>query len=521
VSRLVLPKVAGLGGEPPLTEEERFEKELCERSLHEFIRVFWPEVEGETFMTNWHLEGLCEHLEAVKHGIIRKLVINGPPRHSKSGPVSVFFQPWDWISSPGKTWLTAANTQRLAVFFNYKSRAVMQCKKYIRYWGDKFQISDDDNLKTQFSNTENGRRLAVGVQTRFIGSGGNRKILDDPHMPDDTPEAMADAGTWFFKTFSTRTDGFETAISIVNMQRLSIYDLTEQIKTNFRNQWEFFIFPSRFDPAKRYFTCLGWTDPRTQKGELLWPAYMSEESERSLREELNRDGNNADAQMDQDPINNTDSIYKEANLNNRYKTLIYDKDCDIVISTTDTGVKSTSTSDYTASVILLKKGQRYFHIEGFAKKQEIGDLLKTYSSQLSKWINRDVRFYKHLVEDSSNGPALVNLSSKRFSRMELIRPAKNKLTRLKSVVPDYEADKVWFPASGAKIIIDDKAYELDTDWVEEWLSQTRRVPNGANDDCPDATAQGILFLDNLNFSDMGDATDYEDEDGQDRFFRLD
>ena len=74
----------------PLTELEQLEKHLCEESLHYFIKVFWREVEGGEFIDGWHIEAICEHLEAIKKGQIRKLVINGPPRSSKSRPVYLF-----------------------------------------------------------------------------------------------------------------------------------------------------------------------------------------------------------------------------------------------------------------------------------------------------------------------------------------------------------------------------------------------------------------------------------------------
>ena len=72
-----------------LSDFERYEKELCERSLYDFTRVFWSEVEGQPFQANWHIEAICEHLQALSEGQISKLCINGPPRCGKSRPASI------------------------------------------------------------------------------------------------------------------------------------------------------------------------------------------------------------------------------------------------------------------------------------------------------------------------------------------------------------------------------------------------------------------------------------------------
>lgn len=491
-----------------LLEEEELEKELCERSLLEFMRVFWPVIDGSQFRSGRHLEAICDHLEAVNRNEIRNLGIQGPPRSSKSMPASVFFQPWDWINKPYRSWLTAGNTQRLAVGFNYQSRMIIRSEKFRRYWGDRFKLSLDNDLKTEFSNDQGGKRLVVGIKTKFIGAGGERKVIDDPHMPDDSPAAMLETGEWFFGTWRSRTNNPRTASELIIMQRLSIYDLIEQIKVNEPSAWEFLTLPSRFDPARRYWTSIGWTDHRTKEGELLWPEHVGEEEENTLRRSLKH---RADAQMDQNPVSSDDALYKPEYLRNYFSEIIYDRDTDVVISTTDTGVKSNSTADFTASAIILKKGNRKFHIAGFAKKMEIGDLLKTYQSMLSQWRTRGLRFYRHLIEDAANGPALAGLSSKKFPRIELVKAFKNKLIRLKAVVPEYETNAVWYPRAGATIEIDGVKYPLNTgdeEFVTEWLKQTRAVPSSEKDDCPDATAQGLTYLEDISFLDIeGDDDD--------------
>ena len=500
-----------------LSDFEQYEKALCEASLYDFTRVFWSEVEGQPFQSNWHIEAICDHLQALSdpESGVRKLCINGPPRCGKSRPASIMWQPWDWIKHPEYNWLTSALALDLAVEFNYFSRQIIRSEKYQRYWGHKFFIVENNDLKKQYMNNLGAKRMAVSIGSRFIGFGGTRKIIDDPHMPNDTPEAMDNVWEWFKSTWRPRTSLPKEAVELLNMQVLSSYDLANRIKVHEKDLWEFLILPSRFDPANRYWTGLGWTDPRTAEGELLFPSLMGDKEELELRNSL---GQRASAQMDQNPINYEDSIYKADNIM-YFEELHYNRDTDIVCSSTDCGVKNKATSDFSASVIGIKKGSRFFHIEGFAKKLEFGDLYREYVGLLSKWTKRKLRFYKHLIEDAALGPALFNVCQKKFSRAELIRASKNKNVRLKSVVPVYESNRVWFPAPGAVIIIDGVRYPLDTSWVAEWIKQTTEAPFGKNDDGPDATAQWITDVEDLDFEEA----EYEDDDfeeGDDRFIRL-
>ena len=74
-----------------------------EGSLLEFTKAGWRWVEPSPFCTNWHIECMCEHFEAVAHRQILRLLINVPPRHSKSLGLNVFFPAWVWAQDPDPT----------------------------------------------------------------------------------------------------------------------------------------------------------------------------------------------------------------------------------------------------------------------------------------------------------------------------------------------------------------------------------------------------------------------------------
>src|SRR5438874_11325672 len=76
------------------------------RSLREFVQQAWPVVEPATnFVPGWHIDAICEHLEAVSRGQIQRLLICIPPRHMKSLLVSALWPCWEWFRHPSRRWL--------------------------------------------------------------------------------------------------------------------------------------------------------------------------------------------------------------------------------------------------------------------------------------------------------------------------------------------------------------------------------------------------------------------------------
>lgn len=91
------------------------ERRKASASLYDFVQQAWHVVEpGVPFVPSWHIETICEHLEAVSGGDIRKLLINIPPRHSKSLIASVMWPMWEWITSPSEKFLCASYSGALS-----------------------------------------------------------------------------------------------------------------------------------------------------------------------------------------------------------------------------------------------------------------------------------------------------------------------------------------------------------------------------------------------------------------------
>src|SRR5450755_2537710 len=188
---------------------EKVDRELASRSFREFVRQAWHVVEPATpFVSSWHIDVICDHLEAVTRGEIRNLLINVPPRHMKSLLVSVFWPAWEWIRWPERRWLFSSYAASLSIRDSLRCRRLIESPWYQSRWADRFALTSDQNTKGRFDNDRSGYRLATSVGGSVTGEGGDRLVCDDPH---NVQEAESDSirkttTDWFDVVMSTRVN---------------------------------------------------------------------------------------------------------------------------------------------------------------------------------------------------------------------------------------------------------------------------------------------------------------------------
>ena len=176
-------------------------------SLRAFVEQAWPVLEPTTpFLPNWHIDLVCEHLEAITAGQTTRLLINLPPRYMKSLLVSVFWPVWEWISSPSRRWICVSYSDALSLKLSLDRRTLVQSEWYQARWGHTVQLSSDQNVKGEFRNTRQGVMVATSVGGSVTGKGGDRIIVDDLHNPQQADsDAQREAALRFFReTLSTR-----------------------------------------------------------------------------------------------------------------------------------------------------------------------------------------------------------------------------------------------------------------------------------------------------------------------------
>ena len=243
----------------------------AEANLYEFVQQAWPIVEPDwEFIPGWHIKAICDHLTAMVNGKIRNLLINLPPGHCKSRVCNVFFPAWVFIRRPSARFFHASYSQELATRDSIDCRYVIESDWYRQAWGKKVRLIDDQNQKIKFSTTSHGWRMATSVGGRGTGEHPDFIIVDDPHnvrQAESTKERQ-DCLYWWDATIASR--GLIRGVrKVVIMQRLHTSDLSGHILN--RGGFDHICLPYRYEPGRMSPTTIGWSDPRENPGELLWP----------------------------------------------------------------------------------------------------------------------------------------------------------------------------------------------------------------------------------------------------------
>lgn len=251
------------------------QRELSSRHLIDFVRFGWSVIEpGQPFVDNWHMSAICEHLEAVSRGEISRLLINVPPGTSKSTLVGVFWPMWEWgpLGRPSTRIVGVAHEQSLGIRDNLKCRRLVGSPWYQGLWGDTVKLSGDQNEKLNFENTATGFRQ-VATPSNITGRRGDRVILDDPLSAENAnsePEREK-VNVWFRESLPTRMNNPDASAIVVVMQRLHERDVSGVILSDDFG-YEHLMLPMEFEVDRKCYTSIGFEDPRTDEGELLFPA---------------------------------------------------------------------------------------------------------------------------------------------------------------------------------------------------------------------------------------------------------
>ena len=285
--------------------------EKARRYLRDYTKQAWHVVEPSTEYTHgWHIDAISDHLEAVSKGEIRDLLINMPPRHMKSLSVSVFWPTWTWIDRPWLRWLFSSYADSLSIRDSLKCRRIITSPWYQRNWGDRFKLAGDQNAKSRFENDKTGYRLSTSVGGSTTGEGGDIIVVDDPHNVMDARSQVSreNALIWWDEAMSTRLNNPKTGCKVIVMQRVHEKDLSGHVLE--QGGYEHLCLPCLYETDRpRVYTSIGWTDPRTVEGELLWPNHFGETEVTKSKKVLGPYG--FAGQMQQTPIPSGGGLFKK------------------------------------------------------------------------------------------------------------------------------------------------------------------------------------------------------------------
>lgn len=470
-------------------------------SLATFVLEAWPIAEpGARLVWNWHLDAICEHLQAVTEGHLRRLIVNVPPRMTKSMLTCVLWPAWEWARDPTVKWLFASHEQALATRDSVKMRRLLESTWYRDRW-PHVRLTPDQNQKTRYDTSAGGYRLAKSFGGSATGEGGNRRVVDDPHAADDvhSPTRLQAQLDWWRYTWSTREVDPTSDTEVVIMQRLHERDLTGYLLEEVGG-YEHLMLPMRYEPERSSVTSLGWEDPRTTPGELLNPQRFDLERVDRLEMELGEYG--TAGQLQQDPKPAGGGILKEAwwrywipaGTARRYgpvrvrdehgdrievqPTEIPDFTPDHVIQSWDLAFKATDGASRVAGGVYRQWGADVFLIDLVEQRMTFTETLTAMRDMAKRYPDA----FEKVVEDKANGPAVMDTLRRELGGFIPGEPHGSKEARTHAVSPRIQAGNVYLP------------HPKVAPWVESARGALSTFPATTRTDVVDQLTQALAHL---------------------------
>ena len=438
------------------------EREEARGSFMAFVKKVWPH-----FIEGSHHKRMAKAFERVARGECKRLIINMPPRHTKSEFASYLLPAWFLGNFPHKKIIQASNTGELAVGFGRKVRNLVDQDIYTEIFPG-VGLQQDSKAAGRWNTNKGGDYFAIGVGGTVTGKGADVLIIDDPHSEQEAAMAASNPDI-YDKVFEWYTSGPRQRLQpggaiVIVMTRWAQRDLTGQVVKSATQrsgeEWEVIEFPAILP-----------------SGNPLWPQFWSKEELEALREELP----NAkwQAQYQQNPVGNESAIIK------RDWWKWWEKDdppvCEFILQSWDTAFEKNQRADYSAGTTW---GIFSCEEDNFAPNII---LLNTYKKRVEfPELKRDVlREYNEYDPDSlivekkaSGAPLIYDLRAMGIPVQEFT-PGKgqDKIARLNSVSDIIASGKVWVPR---------------TRWAEELVDEVAAFPSGEHDDLVDATTLALM-----------------------------
>ena len=471
--------------EAQLTKLEKLKsRERSQTKFIDFANKVWP-----TFISGRHHKRMAEAFERVARGECKRLIINMPPRHTKSEFASYLLPAWFLGKFPHKKVIQSSNTGELAVGFGRKVRNLVDSEVYKDIFPD-LSLQSDSKAAGRWNTSKGGDYFAIGVGGTVTGKGADLLIIDDPHSEQEAAMAAVNPEV-YDKVYEWYTSGPRQRLQpggaiVIVMTRWAQRDLTGQVLKSAAQrggeEWEVIEFPAILP-----------------SGNPLWPEFWSVEELEALREELP----NAkwQAQYQQNPVGNESAIVKR----DWWKWWEHDEppECEYILQTWDTAFEKNQRADYSAGTTW----GIWTNDEDNSSPNII--LLNTYKKRV-EWVDlkKDVlKEYREfepdglLIEKKASGAPLIYELRAMGIPVQEYTPGKgqDKIARLNSVSDIIASGKVWIPR---------------TRWAEELVDEIAAFPSGEHDDLVDATTLALM-----RFRQGGFLRLPSDEPEEQRYFR--
>jgi len=448
----------------PLVEElsNSLLRENGNKDFMTFVKTMWPD-----FIHGEHHELMARKFEEIADGKTKRLIINMPPRHTKSEFASFLLPAWYLGRFPNRKIIQCSNTAELAVGFGRKVRNLVGSESYAKIFPN-VSLRSDSKAAGRWATNANGDYFAIGVGGTVTGKGADLLIIDDPHSEQEAALASSDPSV-FDKVYEWYTSGPRQRLQpggsiVVVMTRWSKRDLTGKICQAMvdrdGDEWEIISLPAI---------------KRNEKP--LWPEFWSYEELDKLRIELPL--SKWQAQYQQDPTSEEGALVK------REWWQLWDKEtpppCDYIIQSWDTAFTKSERADYSActtwGIFYLNENKNDANIillDAFKERMEFPTLKQRAMDMYKDW-----QPDSFIVEAKASGAPLIFELRRMGIPVQEFTPTRgnDKISRVNSVSDLFASGKVWAPPKR---------------WAEEVIEELAAFPNSDHDDLVDSTTQALL-----------------------------
>ena len=460
--------------------EQAKDREKCHNEFMSFVGEMWS-----AFIHGKHHEIMADAFERVANGDLKRLIINMPPRHTKSEFASYLLPAWFLGKYPDKKIIQTAHTAELAVGFGRKVRNLVNSPDYKAIFPD-VSLQSDSKAAGRWNTNQGGDYFAIGVGGAVTGKGADLLIIDDPHSEQEG--ASSDINV-FNRTYEWYTSGPRQRLQpngsiVVVMTRWHNKDLTGQvvdasIKRGGADQWEVIELPAIMP-----------------SGNPLWAEFWKMEELQALKAEL--PNSKWMAQYQQDPTSEEGALVK------RDWWQVWEgrnpPDCEFVIQSWDTAFMKNQRADFSACTtwgVFYKEDDdgmlapNLMLLDAYQERLEFPELKKMAMEKYNAY-----KPDAFIVEAKAAGmPLIFELRAMGIPVQEYTPSRGNdKISRVNAVSDLFASGVVWAP---------------ETRWAEETIEQFAGFPNMEHDDLVDSTTQALL-----RFRQGGFVSLYSDEEDE-------
>ena len=440
------------------------DREDAATNFMHFVKKVWPH-----FIEGAHHKRMARAFERVANGELKRLIINMPPRHTKSEFASYLLPAWFLGKFPHKKVIQTSHTAELAVGFGRKVRNLVDQDVYTTVFPG-VGLQADSKAAGRWATNASGDYFAIGVGGAVTGKGADLLIIDDPHSEQEA--ALAEINPDIYdKTYEWYTSGPRQRLQpggsiVIVMTRWSKRDLTGQVikaaAQRGGEEWEIIEFPALLPSGKP-----------------LWPEFWSKTELDALKEEL--PNSKWQAQYQQNPVSESSAIVK------REWWQVWEKEdppnCEFTLMAWDTAFEKSQRSDYSA----LTTWGVFYHpddtglpqaniilLNAFRDRMEFPRLKQEAIEQYKEWDPDSV-----IIEKKASGSPLIYEMRAMGIPVQEFTPSRgnDKISRLNAVSDLFASGRVWAP---------------NTQWAEEVIDEVASFPAGEHDDYVDSVSLALM-----------------------------